>query len=387
VVCRDRNLWLIICILICLPAAGIFAQGLGPPVEIRIPVPPTPAKANNQTILAYELHLTNFLPSEITLNQVDVFGQDVVGSPLASYREANLANAIVQPAARTVPDRRKIGGGMRAVIYMWVALDKGRSVPHSLRHKLSVTFSRNEGRVEEATLDIPGPEVAQAAPIVVAPPFKAGLWYAGNGPSNTSIHRRALLLSEGQARIAQRYAIDWLKVNDDGKLFHDDPKANANWYDYGTEVIAVADAVVAAVKDGIPENVPLSTYRAVSITPETVGGNYVALTLGNNRYALYAHLQPGSMRVKPGEHVRRGQVLGLLGNSGNSDAPHLHFQISTAPSFVAAEGLPYVFDSFVVHGMADISDAVEHGWKASAEVKPEKHLREIPTENVVVRFE
>jgi hypothetical protein len=368
-------------------AVGTFAQGLGPPVEVRIPVPPTPAKANNQTILTYELHVTNFLPSEITLNQVDVFGQDGAASPLASYREANLANAIFQPAARTAPDKRKIAGGMRAVIYMWVALDKGHSVPHSLRHKLSVTFSRNEGKMEEGTLDIAGPEVVQAAPMVIAPPFKGGSWFAANGPSNTSVHRRALLLYEGQARIGQRFAIDWVKVNDDGRLLHDDPKSNANWYSYGTEVIAVADAVVTAVKDGIPDNVPLTTERAVPITPETIGGNYVALALGNGRYALYAHLKPGSLRVKPGDHVRRGQVLGLLGNSGNSDLPHLHFQISTAPSFIAAEGLPYVFDSFIALGMADVNDTVEHGWKASADVKPEKHLREIPTENVVVRFE
>ena len=384
---RDRNLSLFSCISICMSAVAMFAQALGPPVEVRIPIRPTPAKGNGQTILAYELHVTNFLPSEITLNQVDVFRQDDASSPIASYREANLANAIVQPAARAVPEKRKIGAGMRAVIYMWVALDKGHSVPHSLRHKLSVTFSRNDGKMEDGTLDILGPEVAEAAPIVIAPPFKGGIWFAGNGPSNTSVHRRALLLSEGQARIAQRFAIDWLKVNDDGKLLHDDPKSNANWYGYGTEVLAVADAVVAAVKDGIPDNVPLATERAVPMTPETIGGNYVALTLGNGRYALYAHLKPGSLRVKPGVHVRRGQVLGLLGNTGNSDAPHLHFQISTAPSFVAAEGVPYVFDSFVILGMADPNDAVEHGWKASAEVKPEKHLREIPTENVVVRFE
>jgi hypothetical protein len=223
--------------------------------------------------------------------------------------------------------------------------------------------------------------------MVIAPPFKGGSWFAANGPSNTSVHRRALLLYEGQARIGQRFAIDWVKVNDDGRLLHDDPKSNANWYSYGTEVIAVADAVVTAVKDGIPDNVPLTTERAVPITPETIGGNYVALALGNGRYALYAHLKPGSLRVKPGDHVRRGQVLGLLGNSGNSDLPHLHFQISTAPSFIAAEGLPYVFDSFIALGMADVNDTVEHGWKASADVKPEKHLREIPTENVVVRFE
>src|SRR5262249_22202380 len=213
---------------------------------------------------------------------------------------------------------------------------------------------------------------------MIAPPLKGGPWYAVNGPSNQSVHRRALLPVAGEGRISQRFATDWTKFGDDGKAWHGDPTSNANWDGCGVEVFAVANALVSAVKDGIPENVPLSPTRAVPITLETVGGNHVIISLPNGHYAFYAHLQPGSIRVKPGEHVRRGQVLGLLGNSGNSDAPHLHFQISTAPSFVAAEGLPYVFDSFVVLGMADISDAFERGWKAPAHVKPDKHLRDIP---------
>jgi murein DD-endopeptidase MepM/ murein hydrolase activator NlpD len=79
---------------------------------------------------------------------------------------------------------------------------------------------------------------------------------------------------------------------------------------------------------GIPENVPLSPTHAVPMTLETAAGNHVILSLRNGHYAFYAHLQPGSIRIKPGDRVRRGQVLGLLGNSGNSNAPHLHFHIS-----------------------------------------------------------
>ena len=85
---------------------------------------------------------------------------------------------------------------------------------------------------------------------------------------------------------------------------------------------------------------------------ETVGGNHVIISLPNGHYAFYAHLQPGSIRVKPGEHVRRGQVLGLLGNSGNSDAPHLHFHISNGNSPMGSEGVPFLFDSFQVLGSA-----------------------------------
>jgi len=88
------------------------------------------------------------------------------------------------------------------------------------------------------------------------------------------------------------------------------------------------------------------TSRAVPITLETIGGNHVILDLGGGRFTFYAHMQPASLRVKVGEKVRRGQVLGLVGNSGNSTAPHLHFHLTDANSPLESEGLPYVFESF-----------------------------------------
>ena len=111
------------------------------------------------------------------------------------------------------------------------------------------------------------------------------------------------------------------------------------------------DARVTQVTDGIPENwtpdrgPALRDARAVPMTLETVSGNAVTLDLGADRYALYAHLRPGSIRVSPGDRVRRGQVLGLVGNSGNSTGPHLHFQVSSSAG-LNGNGLPFVFESF-----------------------------------------
>jgi murein DD-endopeptidase MepM/ murein hydrolase activator NlpD len=154
----------------------------------------------------------------------------------------------------------------------------------------------------------------------------------------------------GRPRIAQRFAVDWIRLGSDGQLAHDDGSRNTNWYGYGAEVLAVADGRVVAVKDGIPENVPMSTTFAVPVTLETIAGNYVIVDLGGTRYATFAHLQPNSIRVTPGSRVRRGQVLGLLGNSGNSHAPHLHFQITGAESPLGSEGLPFVLESFRLLG-------------------------------------
>jgi murein DD-endopeptidase MepM/ murein hydrolase activator NlpD len=117
------------------------------------------------------------------------------------------------------------------------------------------------------------------------------------------------------------------------------------------------------------------------MTLETISGNHVIMDIGNGLYALYAHMQPGSVRVKLGDKVTRGQVLGLLGNTGNSTEPHLHFHICNANSDLGSEGLPYAFASFEVQGKGEM-------WKPSESRSPTvKHEMEIPTEEEVARFQ
>jgi murein DD-endopeptidase MepM/ murein hydrolase activator NlpD len=191
-----------------------------------------------------------------------------------------------------------------------------------------------------------------------------------NGPSNTSGHRRALIPLGGRPEIAQRFAIDWAKVGPSGQRFDGDAKNNASYFAYGSDILSVADGVVTSIKDGIPQNVPGPASRAVPITLATVGGNYVIVDIGGGRYAFYAHMQPGTLRVKVGDRVRRGQVLGLLGNSGNSTEPHLHFHIGNANAPLASEGLPYLIDAWDLHGGGT--------WK------PQRN--QLPLDNAKVRF-
>jgi murein DD-endopeptidase MepM/ murein hydrolase activator NlpD len=164
-----------------------------------------------------------------------------------------------------------------------------------------------------------------------------------------------------------------VRINADGKSFTGDAKDNKSYRAYGSDALAVADGTVTEVKDGIPENVPGINSRAVPITLETVGGNHVILDIGHGRYAFYAHLQPGSLKVKLGDHVKRGQVLGLVGNSGNSTEPHLHFHLSDANSPLGSEGIPYTLESFTTRLKGETSSA--------------QHKMEIPTENEIVTFE
>jgi hypothetical protein len=171
----------------------------------------------------------------------------------------------------------------------------------------------------------------------------------------------------------------------DGSPYEGDPKDNTSYRAYGHEALAVAAGTVSAIKDGIPENVPGPTSRAVPITLETVGGNHVIVNLGDGVYAFYAHLQPGSIKVKLGDRVQQGQVLGLVGNTGNSTEPHLHFHLSDANSPLGCEGLPYALTAFEIEGrIGGVGGGALPAWQPLA--TPEARKQEMPLENSIVRF-
>ncbi len=156
----------------------------------------------------------------------------------------------------------------------------------------------------------------------------------------------------------------------------DRPKVNANHFCYGAEIIAIADGVVSATTTGIAENVPGRTLDEISRT--RMVGNSVMLDLGGGVYAFYAHFKPGSIRVKTGDRVSRGQVLGLVGNSGNSGGPHLHLHLESWPLALSSEGLPYVIDAFERLGRCE---------GKTCTVGPAKKVRgEIPLRDDIVRF-
>jgi murein DD-endopeptidase MepM/ murein hydrolase activator NlpD len=148
----------------------------------------------------------------------------------------------------------------------------------------------------------------------------------------------------------ERYAIDWMMTDDEGQvILPDDTTELENFPAYGKRVLSVADGEVVKVVEGYPDATP--GEPDTSLTLEDAGGNHVIVDIGGGKYAFYAHLKSNSITVQEGDHVRRGQVLARLGNSGNTTAPHLHFHVMDAPLPLGAEhNLPYVFDSFRYQG-------------------------------------
>ena len=346
-------------------------------LDVVVPIAPTAFKAEAKWHLVYELHLTNMDRWNYQITKVEAISGDSSARSLVTYTGAGLDAVMRRPGQPpSATEKSKLPPGTMGVVYMWATIDTPEAVPATIRQRLTVKVGTypEEQQVETAPIAI------GKGAVEISSPLRGEHWLAANGPSNTSGHRRALIPIDGHAAIAQRFAIDWVKLRDDGKTFQGDEKDNKSYLAYGNEAYAVADGVVTETKDGIPENVPGIDSRAVPITLETVGGNHVILDIGGGHFAFYAHLQPGSLRVKLGEKVRRGQVVGLVGNSGNSTEPHLHFHIENGSSPLGAEGLPYSLASFEVVGRGE-------GWKpADAKGPAEVHKNEIPMENEVVNF-
>jgi murein DD-endopeptidase MepM/ murein hydrolase activator NlpD len=350
--------------LVALASSGVIAIDLPPafpPIDVEIRTPPRPFVVSGIAHLAYELHLRNLSSRRVTLERIEVHDGNESGEqpPLLSLEGAALDASLMRPGAPLDdPDRRVLTAGRTAILFVWLQTSP-RAVPATLTHRFTVRAevpAPQTGRdqrpgprpVPEVLLEIGGIDVpvSMQAPPVMSAPLSGDLWLAGNGPDNSVGHRRTVMALRGEGRIAQRFAIDWVRLFPDGKTFHGDPDDNRSYRAFGAEVLAVSGATVVETKDGIPENKPDLVARAVPITPATVGGNFVLLELTDGAYALYAHLQPGSLRVKTGDRVRRGQVLALVGTSGNSTEPHLHFQVADQRRPFDAEGIPYSIASF-----------------------------------------
>ena len=142
---------------------------------------------------------------------------------------------------------------------------------------------------------------------------------------------------------AQRFAHDLVMVRD-GRTHPDSSTALSSYYCYGQPILAPAPGVVVIAVDTLPDQ-PIG-----SRDPAHPGGNHVVIDHGNREFSLLAHMQPHSLRVKVGSRVKRGQLLGLAGNSGNTSEPHLHVHLMNGPNMSDADGLPMPFTNYMIDG-------------------------------------
>jgi len=319
----------------------------------------------------YELHLTNFGPTPVSLSRIEVLDADAGAAQPAATFDAEQLETMLQPlGSKTFSDRKGrllIADGQSSIAFMSIAFVRGSHIPDRLFHHVRMAGSVSEG----AVIATHHTELH-----VLGPPVEGANWVAADGPSNDqdNHHRRGVVILDGRAVDSRRYAIDWKQIKDDAS-FSGDPKDVRSYYSYGKVALAVADGRVVNARDGLPDNTPghgESFHPAVPISLETVAGNTITLDLGGGQFAYYMHLQPGSLRVKEGDRVRRGQVVARIGASGDAREPHLHFEVTTSSKLLAGEGVPYLIDRYRCKGASD--------------GPMELRIHELPLDNSVVVF-
>jgi len=137
----------------------------------------------------------------------------------------------------------------------------------------------------------------------------------------------------------QRFAFDFIGVDEVGQTGKGDGSKNEGFYAFGREVLAPAEGVVTDVIEGVRDNLP------GSMIPYSGLGNAVFIRHRENEISVLAHFKQGSIRVKPGETVKKGQLLGLCGNSGSSSEPHLHYHLQNTPIIQNGTGIKCFFQN------------------------------------------
>ena len=313
----------------------------------------------------YVLMVTNVFADPVTLTTVTVL--DPTGKELARIDGATLAAATQALLTRTPAP--VVNPSASVAISMDVALKPG-TVPKRVTHRIEYTLPDPAHAVLIGETVVAGPEVAidRGASIVLAPPIAGDGWLISSGCCSPNVHRDTRLAINGsRIETSETFAIDFARVRDGG-IYEGNGAQNEQHYAFGADVLAVADAKVVSVHDGEPEQLP--DVKQVPTKQSDFGGNVVILELEPNVFALYAHLQPGSITVARGDTVKVGQPFAKLGNTGPSSGPHLHFGLLAKPDVFAGRSLPFVFDRFTKVGTIDFDASTGDHLAISPASKP-----------------
>ena len=349
--------------------------------------------ADNRVHLAYELLLSNASKMFLTVDKVEAI--DPAGNVLWSLD----GDALRKMTMLYSGDGTTLPGGGTGVVFMDVSFAAGAPLPQSLAARITATRQGvgPDGKPGPLPAGLPVPATftftAAATPVgpaarVIDPPLRGTNWVATNGCCDRiTPHRGAIITVNGVIQAPERFAIDWEQIDDKNRMYEGDKQKLSSWRYYGAPIHSVADGTVVNLWDGSDEQVP---GPPEPVSTEAIGGNMLVVDIGGGAYAFYAHLQRGSLKAKLGDKVTAGQVLGLLGNTGNSTAPHLHFHVMDGPSPLNSNGLPYVFRRFTSSGVVTLGDedAMEEGKSARIENRlTGEHLNQLPMDNQVVDFE
>jgi hypothetical protein len=384
-------------LLLALPAAGEKAQ---PDQFTPVVVAPLTASAqpfrgaDGKYHVDYELMLTNTKPTTATLKKIEVLDAGKSSAVLASYEGDSLLPRL-RTLVSTPAKSAEIEFNGTRLLLIDLTFDTRAQVPSRLEHRATVMAAPTPAPVPitpaqltytVASLDL------QPKLLTIGPPLAGERWVAFNGCCGLDgAHRVSGQAVNGGIYFAQRFAIDWMRLDESGRLVHGDPANVHNFTAYDADVIAVADGMVVSILDDLDDQPPGKLPDVSTITLATVTGNHVVLDLGGGVYAFYAHMRNKSIPVVVGQRVKRGQLLGKLGNSGNTSAPHLHFHLMDGPSVLGSNGIPYVIDSFAFAGKIppekdEAAQTLEGSWGSALLPSAKPRQGEYPLDMDIVNF-
>ena len=288
--------------------------------------------------MLYELQLTNTLGTPSILRSVRMLNA-ASGRTLLSLGAAAIINGdYLHTLDRQIATTTSFAPFEARVLILNLSFTSSNSIPLQVTHRFEVA-GVDPFDQRRKLFDYRGGvvSVSRSQPPVLLPPLSGQGWLASDGCCGPTGHVSALFGLDGRLQAAERFAIDWIKIDASGRIYNGTKTNPRNWVGYGATVQAVGSGVVTTATDNQPDQTP-GTMPTLPLAKAP--GNHVIIRMAGGVTAVYAHFKPGSVRVRVGDKVRAGEVIGQLGNSGASLAPHLHFHIVNGPNAITSDGFP-----------------------------------------------
>ena len=346
-------------------ARGIAADTSFTAIAGAVRTPPQPVKASDGKYwFAYELVLTSMVKFELDVTSIDVRDAETE-STIATFSGADLEAAMRPIASAGVEEVEKptsLEPQTSAVVWMDFAVDTKEDIPKAIDHQVDMTpVNAPPAAPKNLNADLKDVRVDRRPPIVLGSPLAPGTWMVNDACCvNYTHHRRGFVALNGEPVVPQRYAIDFYSVDAEHRTWVGDPTVLTSYLSYDKAVISAAAGTVVASFDGLPDQAPPGPPPIPPIG-DTVG-NHVIVKVRPGIFLLYAHMKPGSVLVKKGQTLKKGQQIGSVGTSGNSSTPHLHFQVLTERTFFPSDSAPFRFAKFGLVGQLVVTPGVERIW-------------------------
>ena len=368
---KNKSLKQVLCTLCLLGiAAGAWAAPALPVSISVLPGHPLIEQGKGQQLLNFDFKIDNQSGDKIELSGVEVSVLGAADKLLAQYRVgANGMSVLV------VPNRFIETGKSELVFNPLYAFPSDMDLS-----KLRFDFQFDVGDdTKYKVVTVVEPKLFTPKVVLQLPLAGPALIHDGHDFYG---HHRRLPLLDGMAQTLKwnsnfmRYSYDFVMTDAQGKMYKGDGSKNEDWYGWGATVTAPGAGKVIRVVSTLPDNAkgkqpPFSREQFVA-DPSLMWGNHVEIDHGNGEISMLAHMKSGSITLKVGDQVKRGQKIGEMGFSGDAFLVHLHYDLKNGAGF-NADGLPSPFNDFerlsgaswtkVKHGQVDSGDIVRRSAK------------------------